>query len=252
MTTALKTYTDKSGAEKETFVQFKSKRLVLSNGAHQNLHPLFYKQWYPKMNTKENRQKVVLSDDFLKIDKYKETMKLICDQKLTNIVIVGGSHSGFSCAWLMLKGPASYNQNNSIKLKQWQQYPKGHIVKNRGCPNCCLCSSPKQQPIIAETDENKSNCSCTCYCLGGHIVYRENEFDYEKWLPKHLSNGSIKILYRDKIRVFYDTVSAAKKDNYKEYDKNLFPKNNTILYGYTGLRGDAKALYRNIKKEPRI
>ena len=25
------------------------------------------------------------------------------------VVIIGGSHSGFSCAWLLLNGPAMYN-----------------------------------------------------------------------------------------------------------------------------------------------
>ena len=161
------------------------------------------------MNTKENRSKVILSDDFLKIDKYKETMKLISEKKLKNIVIVGGSHSGFSCAWLILKGPASYKFNNSMNLKKWQEYPKGYIVSNEGCQNCCVCSTPKP-PVIAETDQTKDSCKCTCYCLGGHIVYREHEFDYDKWLPKYFNDVSIKILYRDKIRVFYDTVSAAK------------------------------------------
>lgn len=119
MTTALRTYTDSKGREHQTFVQFKSKQIVLSNGAHQSLHPLFYRKWYPSMDTPERRARVILSDDFLKIDRYKEIMRKICDEKISNIVIVGGSHSGFSCAWLMLNGPASYKYNNHIKLNQW-------------------------------------------------------------------------------------------------------------------------------------
>lgn len=202
------------------------------------------------MNNKASREKVILSDDFLKIDKYKEVMKTICEKKIKNIVIIGGSHSGFSCAWLILNGPASYKRNNSIKLTQWQTYPEGHIFKNEGCSNCCVCGSSKV-PQLAEAADQKP-CPCTCYCLGGHIVYRENEFDYEKYIPKHLEAGSIKIVHRDRVRVFYDTVSAAKKDHYSDFDKNLFPKNSCILYGYTGLRGDAKDMYKNLKKEPKI
>lgn len=68
------------------------------------------------MDTPQRRQRVILSDDFLKIDKYKEIMKMICEEGLSKIVIVGGSHSGFSCAWLILNGPASYKKNNHINL----------------------------------------------------------------------------------------------------------------------------------------
>jgi len=58
------------------------------------------------------KPRVILSDDFLKIGTYMKVMKLIVEKKLKKIVIVGGSHSGFSCAWLILNGPASYKHNN--------------------------------------------------------------------------------------------------------------------------------------------
>jgi hypothetical protein len=44
-------------------------------------------------------------------------MQQIHEKKLKNIVIIGGSASGFSSAWLILNGPASYKRNNSIKAK---------------------------------------------------------------------------------------------------------------------------------------
>jgi hypothetical protein len=34
-----------------------------------------------------------------------------------------------------------------------------------------------------------------------------------------LEEGSIKILYRDKLRVFYDSVADAKKNDYFDFDK---------------------------------
>ena len=34
-----------------------------------------------------------------------------------NIVIVGGSASGFSSAWLILNGPADYRMNNSMAMR---------------------------------------------------------------------------------------------------------------------------------------
>ena len=38
-------------------------------------------------------------------------MRRIKENKIKNIVIVGGSHSGFSAAWMMLNGPATYCRN---------------------------------------------------------------------------------------------------------------------------------------------
>jgi hypothetical protein len=45
---------------------------------------------------------------------------------------------------------------------------------------------------------------CKCY---GFFSHKEWDFDPERDSPKHFENGSIKILYRDKIRVFYGTVN---------------------------------------------
>jgi hypothetical protein len=46
--------------------------------------------------------------------------------------------------------------------------------------------------------------------------------------------------------VFYINVSAAQKDGYYDYDRKKFPKDTSIVYGYTGLRGDAKELFKKI------
>ena len=65
-------------------------------------------------------------------------------------------------------------------------------------------------------------------------------------LPKHFAEANIKILYRDKIRVFYPTVTQAKQDGYTEFDEHLFSRKDGYLYSYTGLRGNAKTLYKRI------
>jgi 6-phosphofructokinase len=62
----------------------------------------------------DRKDQVLLGDDFLKREIYKATMERINTQKLKKIVIVGGSHSGFSAAWLMLNGPATYKRMNSL------------------------------------------------------------------------------------------------------------------------------------------
>jgi hypothetical protein len=163
-------------------------------------------------------------------------MKTISDNQYKNIVIIGGSHSGFSAAWLLLNGPASYKEHNCIQTDKWVNFPEGNRLRNRDCVNC-----------NREGQEED-----TCMCLGSEFEYQEAGFDYST-LPQ-LSRGSIKILYRDKIRVFYDSVSAAREDGYYEFNDDDYPKRSGVLYGYTGLRGDAKQLYQDIvtKEERRI
>jgi hypothetical protein len=82
-----------------------------------------------------------------------------------------------------------------------------------------------------------------CNCLGSDFQTPDFPFDIEKDLPKDVT---IQILYRDKIRVFYNTVLQALDDGYTNYDKKNFPKKTGLLYGFTGLRGDAKELYGKI------
>jgi len=48
-----------------------------------------------------------------------------------------------------------------------------------------------------------------CKCLG-YFQYKDWDFNYETDLPSEWADGSIKILYRDRIKVFYGTVGQAK------------------------------------------
>jgi hypothetical protein len=112
----------------------------------------------------------------------------------------------------MLNGPTDYNKHNYLKCTNWKTFPKGHIYSNKGdCSNCCQC--PKN-PIVA--------CECDCNCLANDFEYPEIDFDY-KSLPK-FEEGSIKILYREKIKVFYDSVREAEKDGYHDFSKKDYPK----------------------------
>jgi len=120
LTTALIIEPSNLESNEKKLVQFRSKAIVLSNGAHQILHPLFYKQWFPFLKQPQNKDKVVLSDQFLKRDNYKKIMKRISENNLQKIVIIGGSHSGYSCAWLMLNGPSDYNKHNFLKCENWK------------------------------------------------------------------------------------------------------------------------------------
>lgn len=71
------------------------------------------------------------------------------------------------------------------------------------------------------------------------------DYDYDQ-LP-FFSEGNIKILYRDQIKVFYPRVREAEAQGYDEYNPRVFSNKNGYLYSFTGLRGDAKKLYKSIK-----
>ena len=60
------------------------------------------------------KQDVILSDHFLQRQTYLFTMKRIRQERKRRIVIIGGSHSGFSAALMLLHGPASVLKNSHI------------------------------------------------------------------------------------------------------------------------------------------
>lgn len=82
--------------------------LIVSNGASQGLHPELF-NWFPKVNPKT----VISSDEFLRSEGYKRCVSSLKKKQGKRIVIIGGSHSGFSCAWMLLNGPAAYYKNNA-------------------------------------------------------------------------------------------------------------------------------------------
>lgn len=55
--------------------------------------------------------------------------------------------------------------------------------------------------------------------------------------------GSIKIIHREHIKVFYNKVKDAEDDGYASYKPEDFSNKDAHLYSFTGLRGDAKTLY---------
>ena len=108
------------------------------------------------------------------------------------------------------------------------------------CEDCCNCKDSDKQ-------KDGYKCSCQCKCFG-FFQYKEWEHDSEQDLPTHFAPKSIKILYRDRIRVFYGTVNQAKNDGYTDFSESIFSNKNGFVYSYTGLRGDAKFLYKQVKR----
>ena len=76
------------------------------------MHPDFY-NWFPFMA--DRKQDVLTSDYVLNKMGYLETIRRIKQENKKKIVIIGGSHSGFSTAWILLNGPADIMHNTHVK-----------------------------------------------------------------------------------------------------------------------------------------
>lgn len=57
----------------------------------------------------------MLSDNFLQRQGFNDIIQVIHQKKIKKIVIIGGSHSGFSAAWMLLNGPADILHNTIVK-----------------------------------------------------------------------------------------------------------------------------------------
>lgn len=89
--------TRKDGIEMK--MQFKSKAVVVSNGGKPSI-PREIFNYVPK-------DKLITADYFLKKDGFEAFLQTLNKNPTKRrIVIIGGSHSGFSCAWVLLNGPA--------------------------------------------------------------------------------------------------------------------------------------------------
>ena len=115
-------------------------------------------------------------------DHFKSIMTRIKEQKLKKIVIVGGSHSGFSCAWMLLNGPATYNKNISIKplTKRYTEFPPSAPMKSIvGCLDCCSVNSGGKGN--GDKCPGGPGCQCACKCCGW--------FQFKDWDYSHETDG---------------------------------------------------------------
>ena len=83
---------------------------------------------------------------------------------------------------------------------------------------------------------------CKCH---GFFEYDDWGFEQTRDLPLHFKNNNITIIYRDKIKVFYQTAQKALMDGYNDFNQHSLE--GKYVYPYSGLRGDAKTLYKNIQ-----
>lgn len=146
---------------KDVIKNIKSKVIILSNGNKIRIGKKLLEK-YKAINT----ENVYHSDYFLQEEGYKKIMEILKLREENKICILGGSHSAFSSAWLLLNKPADY------KLSMKNQFtPK----LDKDCKSC----------------ENNGDSKCGCY----GVVKEKN------WEPiprgEKFPNFEIKILYRD-------------------------------------------------------
>lgn len=154
---------------------------------------------------------------------------------------------------MLLNGPATYSKNHSVKIptKRFLEHPPSANLKTvNGCIECCT-GSHSVKGLSSEKCQGGGNCQCACKCYGW-FQHKDWEFDKEdedvlKELFEH-TDAYIKIIYRDKIKVFYSKVKEAEFDGYTDFKPLSFSNKNGFLYSFTGLRGDAKRLYKRIVK----
>jgi hypothetical protein len=184
----------------------KARCLVLSSGAKQSVN----NEYYDKLLKLKGENCVFTSDFALQNEGYlKLKEKLKNTQK--KVVIIGGSHSGFSCAWILLNGPARFE--TVIGQKEYE-------VKRE--LNCMKCSQ-------------------TCKCYGEVKKRLWHEYPEEENVELE-----VKILYRDEIKVYYPSEEEASLDGYKCYDPRTACNKQGKIYPFIGIRGDAKELYKKI------
>jgi lysine/ornithine N-monooxygenase len=194
---------DEAGNE----VTLKARAVVFATGGKQTVKSNLYTEAL-KLLTEEN---VFMSDWVLQKDGYIKLYENIVKNNKKRIVIIGGSHSAFSCAWIILNCPSSYN---NIKL--------GEDLIHRTCNRCedCKCFG-------TITDRN--------WYIGKQSIADQVDVN-------------IKILYRDHIRVFYSTEQDAINDGYTCYNKREALNKQGRVYPFIGIRGDAKELYKKITR----
>ena len=105
----------------ESRILFRARSVVVSNGGKPSIpKEIFSGVWKDKL----------ITADFLKKSGFESFIgTLNKNTKKRKIVIIGGSHSGFSSAWILLNGPACYNYNKNTAKIVFDKTPTGKIYK---------------------------------------------------------------------------------------------------------------------------
>ncbi len=233
----------------------KSKLVILGSGAQQKFDT----------KLKQDILKLIGQNDFFHSDYvlqetgYNHILNNLKLKEKKRIIIIGGSHSGFSCAWILLNGYIDMyklkEQNKSIRISS----PNSKNIHNAalasdGINNNSYANNIHHNGRSYRTKINKNCENCNNYnCCFGYVIDRtwRNSKSASSHVPYNnvcfnSDNLEIQILYRDHIKVYYHSEREALNDGYNVYDQSKAVNKNGNVYPFIGIRGDGKELYRKI------
>ena len=197
----------------------KAKTIVLASGGKQK----FTQKVTTEILKYKTHSEFLHSDYVLQEEGYNNLISTLNLKPKKKVVIIGGSHSGFSCAWLLINKPANYKEIMTNNISDYK--PKYNIFCNNNCrDNGC--------------------------CFG-----KVNDRNWNKIKNLDINDKiEVTILYKSHIKVYYSNEKEALNDGYNVYNPKDAVNKNGNVYPFVGIRGDAKELYRNIvkNKEPRV
>jgi len=215
-------YNIQQNTDKSSFnhIIIKTKSLVIATGGKQDeLNP-----YYSRIIELKGANNVFRSDYLLKEQGYEAIIATILNSfinynlntknenhilnlKKKKIVIIGGSHSGFSCAWILLNNPSTYK---SIKI--------GNDYKPKFNPNCgeCLKYSIKYKYLL-----NKINNTEKKKFVNEMDEKEDEDENFKSIKENELLNidANIDILEKEFLEKELNTI------NYQEELENLKPCN---------------------------
>ncbi len=130
------------------------------------------------------------------------------------VCIVGGSHSAFSSAWLLLNGPAHGADNEESRLDVTTS--KTPIIKAKWKKSAKLAQSM------------------------GQTLRSPSEFPLGTW---GFRRNDVMILHRSRIKVHFASDQEARSVGYRYLPEEAQGSWRKSIYPFGGLRGDAKRLY---------
>lgn len=212
-------------------LSIKAKIVVLASGAKQKFDPKIKQEIFKLINPNDffHSDYVLQEPGF---NHFANNLKLKDKKK---VVIIGGSHSAFSCAWIIL--------NNYIDLPKLKETNKEIRPNN--------ANRGESGNFTTKYNINCGDCQYSNCCFGEVV---DHNWVNSTNLKVNFDNLEILILYHDHIKVYYHSERDALNDGYNVYDSSKAVNKNGNVYPFIGIRGDAKELYRRIitGKEKRV
>jgi hypothetical protein len=165
----------------------------------------------------------IVSSDFVVTEEGIEDIRKRVRKSIKNfgkhkIVIVGGSHSAFSAAWICLNKLGDGDKDKD-KVKDDKKMDRDGVDGSKD----------------KEVDKGASKATSL-----------STKIEKEKNTISNDSSNSVLILHRSFIKVFYSTKKEADTDYY--HDIGVVNKSTGQIHPFGGLRGDSKALWREVKQ----